>query len=103
MTVGFYQRIYNGKTEVLVRRKKIIRDDPVTNGELKSRYIQLNNYYVKKKGVYSEVNGKKSLFRLFGDKDKEIRKYFKANKIKYNKFPELAIAKAAEYYDLLTN
>ncbi|HVM86724.1 MAG TPA: hypothetical protein VMT76_00955 [Puia sp.] len=103
MEAGFYQRLYHGKTEVLVKRKKIIRDDPVTNGELKSRYIPVNNYYVRKNGAYIKVDNKKSLLKVFQDKNKELARYLKSKKLKYKKDPELTIEKAAAYYDLLTS
>ena len=101
--IGFYDRVYDGKTEVLVKRNKIIKDDPPIANEISSRYLQRNSYFVKKHNVYFQVSTRKSLLELFDDRDKEIRKYLRKNKIKFRKQPEYTIIKAAQYYDLLTN
>lgn len=100
---GFYDVVYNGKTEVLVKREKTIKDDQPITYELISRYIQHNSFFVKIQNTYFEVSTKKSLFKIFDSKYREIRSYLKKNKIKFRKQPELAIIKAAQYYDLLTN
>lgn len=101
--IGFYNRIYNGKTTVLIKRKKTIREDAVTTGVATSRFIQQNTYFVKRGNSYSRVSSKKSLIKLFNEQSKEIRKYLKKNKIDFKSQPEYAIVEAARYYDLLTN
>lgn len=101
--MGFYDRVYNGKTEVLVKRKKIIKEDPPSGNELVSKFVQHNSYFVKMHNAYFQVATKNSLSKLFKDKYKEIRRHLKKDKIKFRKQPELAIIKAAQYYDLLTN
>jgi hypothetical protein len=100
---GFYNRIYNGKTLVLVKRKKILNEDPPANGASKFHYVQRNTYFVKKEKTYFRVTSKRSLFKLFDDKGKDIRRYLRKNKINFNDQPEYAIAQAARYYDSLTN
>ncbi len=101
--IGFYDRVYKGKMEVLVRRKKIIKDDPVVNGEIKSRYKAVENYFIKRNNAYFPVRTEKSVVRLFKDRDKEIRRYIKKNKLSFKKQPEYAIIQVARYYDQLTN
>lgn len=101
--IGFYNRIYNGKTEVIVKRKKVLNEDPPANGVSQFHYLQHNSYFVKKKNVYFQVSSRKSLFKLFDDKNKEIRKYLRKNKINFKEQPEYAILQASKYYDLLTN
>ncbi len=101
--IGFYDRIYNGKTEVIVKRKKLIMDDPPISNEIVTRFVQYNSYFVKKNHAYFQVVTKSSLSKLFEGKYKEIRRYLKKSKIKFRKQPELALIKAAQYYDQLTN
>ncbi len=100
--IGFYDRIYNGKTEVLVKRTKDIKDDPTIANEIISRFLQHNSYFVRKHHLYFQVATRKSLLKLFDDRDKQIRKYLRKNKIKFRKQPEYTIVKAAQYYDQLT-
>ncbi|HXB45289.1 MAG TPA: hypothetical protein VNV85_14585 [Puia sp.] len=101
--IGFYDRIYNGRTEVLVKRTKAVKDEPLIGNEIVSRFLQHNSYFVKKHNIYFQVGTRKSLLKLFDDRDKQIRKYLRKNKIKFRQQPENTVVKAAQYYDQLTN
>ena len=101
--IGFYNRIYNAKMQVLVKRKKVLTEDPPAYGVSQFHYLQRNSYFVKKQKIYFQVSSRKSLFKLFDDKSKEIRRYLRKNKIDFKEQPENAIVQAAQYYDLLTN
>jgi hypothetical protein len=101
--IGFYDRIYNGRTEVIVKRKKVLNEDPPANGVSQFHYLQRNSYFVKKQHIYFQVSSRKSLLKLFDDKNKDIRRYLRKNKINFKDQPEYAILQASKYYDLLTN
>jgi hypothetical protein len=103
LIAGFYDRVYDGNTTVLVKRKKLLADADALNGVARMRYTPKENYFVKTKGDYTEITNKKNLFKLFGEQYKDVRKYLKKNKINYKKQPEYYIAKASEYFDQLTH
>jgi len=66
-------------------------------------YYTDKNYYLKKGGVYYEVNSRGKFLDVLQDKKKELKKYLKDNNISYGDNPELAMAALATYYDSLTN
>jgi hypothetical protein len=101
--IGFYNRLYNGKYAVFVKRRKIIKDDPVIHGEMKSRYLAIEDYFIKKNGVYYPVRTAKSVTGLLKDKDKDLRRFIKKNKLNFKKRPEYAIVQVVKYYDEITN
>ncbi|PWT77280.1 MAG: hypothetical protein C5B59_04480 [Bacteroidetes bacterium] len=95
---GYYDRLYNGKSMVLAKRKKITADIVVEN-VYSFRYQESDHYFVKKDGAFIPVHNKKTTMHVFKDRKKELLKLLKKNKIKFKTNPELAIARAAEYYD----
>lgn len=95
----FYDRVYSGQTTVFVLRKKITKDDPVVNGEIKSRYIKADEYYVQENNSFYQVRGEKSLLKLFGDRQKELKRFMRKNKLNFRKRPEAAITAAVAYFD----
>jgi len=103
IATGFYDRTYQGKTSVFIKRKKILRDDPVENGELKSRYRQVDEYFIKKDENYFAITSYELLLKIFAEKSSDVKKYLRKNKIKFKKTPERTITEAAKYYDQLTN
>jgi hypothetical protein len=100
---GFYDEVYGGKTQVLVRWTKDIQIS--TGGVLgpESYFNPTKHYYIRKANVYYTVTGKGSLIDILRDKKKEVQQYIKANKIKFRQDPEEAMVKIASYYDHLIN
>jgi hypothetical protein len=103
MDIGFYEIAYEGKIQLLIKRKKVIRQDPITGDEIKSRYVEIDQFYIKKKNIFFQVASKKTLFEILKEKAKDIRKALRAGKIKFNKNSESAILQSVKYYDQLTN
>jgi hypothetical protein len=99
---GFYDEVYKGKLEVLVKRSKNIQTTSGLN-TLESYFNPSINYYLKKNNVYYEISGKGSLLDLLKDKKKDIQQYIRANQINYRKDPAGALVKIASYYDHITN
>jgi hypothetical protein len=100
---GFYDELYNGKTQVLVKRSKNIQT--ATSGILgpESYFNLVKNYYLRKNKVYYSITGKGSMIDVLKDRKKQIQQYIKANQIKFRRDPEEAMVKIASYYDHLTN
>lgn len=97
---GFYDLLYKGETEVLVKRTKTVRED-ISSGTFK-RFPQENNrIYVRKENAYYEIKSKASLLRVFKGKKKEIRKFLKESSIRFFEDKELAAVEVARHYDKL--
>ena len=99
---GYYDQIYNGKSEVLVKRSKSIQTNG--GGTLGAdRYFSPDNdYYFRKNHVYYKISRQRELLSVLQDKKKELQQYIKANQIKFRSNPEAAMVKIATYYDHLT-
>jgi len=95
LTLGFYDLVYKGKSQVLVKQTKLIDETKTTEIVYEDR----SDIYVKKDNKYFPVSSKGSLMDIFKDKKKELNQYLKDNKINYYKDKEGAIAKLAGYYD----
>jgi hypothetical protein len=94
---GLYDQLYNGKSEVLIKRKKELQ---ITTTQQKL-YLENNKLFVKK-GLYHEVSSRAGLLSILKDKKKEIRKYINDNNIEFRNNLELALVTVVAYYDTLT-
>jgi len=99
---GYYEKLYDGKTRVLAKRKKIL-EQRYAGGAAISNYLENDHYYILKNDVYNPVSTKKSVLNLFKDHKKEMKKYFRKNKVKFSPRPEFGIVRAAAYYDQIKN
>jgi hypothetical protein len=96
---GFYDLLYEGKSQVLVKRTKLVDESKTTE----IVYEDKTAIYVKKENKYLPVSGKGALMDIFKSKRKELNQYLKSNKIKYGKDEEGAVARLASYYDQISN
>ena len=100
MEKGFYQKIYDGSSQVLSRHIKKIHY--TTNAEKTvSRYRQYDSYYIVNNGRFFEVRGKSGLANAYRDKKSEVKKYISDNKLNFSKDPAGTLAAVARYYDQL--
>ncbi|MBC7849871.1 MAG: hypothetical protein H7Y31_09045 [Chitinophagaceae bacterium] len=99
---GFFQRVYNGTSTVLVKRRKqvVFR---TTEEKSISSYIQYNDYYVRSRNRYQVVEGNNSVLRAFSDHRSELKKFINNNKLNVRKQAELALIRIASHYDQLKN
>lgn len=99
---GFYEILYNGKVKVLAQRVKTVHED-ISSGTYKADYLVKDRFYIQKEGAYHEVKSKGSVLGLFPDQSKVLRKYLRANKLKFNdEQREAAITQATKRYEELT-
>ncbi len=100
---GFYDELYNGKSQVLVKRSKNMQ---TTTGGLEgpeSYFDPAVSYYIRKNNIYYSFSSQGSMLTVLKDKKKELQQYIRANQINFRKEPEEAMVKIASYYDHLTN
>jgi hypothetical protein len=103
LTTGFYDQIYSGKTEVLVRRYKSTLEDVSPEGIFTKILKQKNEIYLKKDAKYFSVASSGSVIKALGNKQKEILSHLKKSNIKFKKDPEKAIVMMVTFYDQLSN
>jgi hypothetical protein len=99
---GFYEKLYDGKTDLYAKRKKTIREETSRN-EILNIVDEKNSFYVKKNGVFHSVNNIKALLQVFNDRKESIRNHLKEKRIKFRKNREAAVLMAVKYYDSLSN
>jgi len=100
-STGFYDLLYNGKIIVLAKRRKQIEQAFKAEDSLK--FVQYNEYLIKKNNIYYTVDSKRSLMNVFQDQKDKVKKYFRKSNLDFKKNPENAIVKTAEYYGQLND
>lgn len=99
---GIYDELYNGKSEVLVKRYKNIQTTSGGFSGPESYFDPHKSMFIKKGRNYFAISGKKALLDVLKDKKKELVSYIKSANIKFRKDPEDAMVKIATFYDHLT-
>jgi len=99
---GFYDKLYQGKNTLFVKRKKLIREERAGN-DLSNVVDEKNIFYILKQGIYYPVKNLRGLLNILSGRREQIQQYLKKNGIKFRKDREKAILMAVEYYDRLSN
>lgn len=99
---GFYDLLHNGQTKLLARHEKQLQERTSTNG-LEGYYNDINKFYIKKDGVYYQVNNKSSVLKVLNDKKKELKEFSRSTKIKFRNNRDTAILKMVQHYDSLSS
>lgn len=100
---GFYQLLHNGAVKVLVQRVKTIHED-ISSGTYKADYIPQDRFFILKDGVYHSVKTKGSVLNVFADKSKELKKFIRANQLKFKDLQrEETISRVTQQYEELTH
>jgi hypothetical protein len=102
LPTGFYDRLYNGKTIVLVKRKTRLQETYVYS-QIVYEYIRQDIYYVIIAGQIVQVDSKSSVLKLFNSKKSEIKSFMKKNKLNFKLDFEKTLVAISAYYDQLTS
>lgn len=97
---GYYDVLCSGTLGVQARRTKQI-DERVSVQEYTRTANERDHFFMVKDGVYYPIGNVFGLLAQMGDRRKTVRQYLRKNKIKPRRDKELAIVKAAEYYNQL--
>lgn len=96
---GFYEQLYTGRTWLLKKEKKDVREEVTATID---RYIDhAVSYYLKKGDTYYPVNNKRSLLRALKDKSPELKKFMRRNGLKLKEDKETTLVKVSAWYDSL--
>jgi hypothetical protein len=102
LPTGFYQLLYAGKTSLLKRNQKTLREE-LENVDGVIRYVDQHLlYYYKKNGLFYAIKSKKDALHFFQDRKKDIQQYISKNSLDLRSNRENTLLKIAEYYDQLT-
>ncbi len=98
----FYELLFNGRVQVLARRKKVLEDIFKGDDILRVFYSQ-DLFYIYKQDRYYAANNKKDVFIIFKDKRHEIKNLMRHQKIKFTKknFEDALITAAGIYGQLI--
>lgn len=99
---GFYDQLYKGRSEVLVKRSKSIQNSSVLVTVIETFFVAKKEIFLEKNGIYTGVGSQGSVLDVFKDKKKEIKQYVRSSQVKFSDDQERAIVNAASYYDQLT-
>ncbi|MCR5887850.1 hypothetical protein LRS06_08670 [Hymenobacter sp. J193] len=98
---GFYEVLEDNTLQVLAKRAKRMQEH-VNQGQKYLEFVETNKLFIKKSGVFYSVSSKGSVTRLLADRSKEIQKYIRDNKLKFNKNTrESDIIQVVRFYNSL--
>lgn len=100
LETGFYEQLYDGKSTVLVKHKKLIVDQ-MLYGVSTLSYGDVNIYYVRFQGKYVAVGSKSAVLSLFKSRKSEIKTFMRKNKLNLKSEFEKTLVAVSAYYDQL--
>lgn len=96
---GFYQRLYNGSAEVLVKHKKVLLYKTTIDKTL-TWYESYTYYYIRRGNEWFTINSRNDIVKALSDKKTEIRRFL-SRKEKFKKDPVALLNAVAAYYEEL--
>ncbi|MEP7143654.1 MAG: hypothetical protein ABI707_12320 [Ferruginibacter sp.] len=97
---GFYNLLYKGKICLLKKQIKTVREI-ITSNELQHFADEKDHYYIKNDDGIHLVKKRKDLFKLLGDRRKEVQQFIRANKLSFRKDRQNMLTQSTTYYDRL--
>ncbi len=95
---GFYDVLYDGKTRVIARRQKSTQER-IESLTVTINFEERNRYFILQNGRYHAVKSKRSVLTVLENRQGDLKKFLRANGVKYRKDRETALRKMAEFYD----
>jgi hypothetical protein len=99
LSPGFYDLVYNGKSQVLIKRTKITVENTVGSQTTEITYLDGADVYIKKANRFYLVNSRNAFLDVFKEKKKDLNHYLKENNINYKDDKEGAVTRLANYFD----
>jgi hypothetical protein len=101
VSTGYYEVLADNGVQFLARRKKRLHQQ-VSQGRTVAEFLTIDELFIKKGQTYYRVGSKGSATRPFADRSKEIQKYVRDNKLKFDKKSrEASITQLTQYYSTL--
>ncbi len=102
LATGFYDRLYNGKTIVIAKRRTRLQETYIYS-QINYEYIRQDIYYLIVSGQIVPVDSKSSVLKLFNSKKSEIKAFIRKNKLNFKSEFEKTLVAISAYYDQLTS
>lgn len=97
---GFYDLMHSDNSQFLVKRIKTSQERATPTG-MEGEFREGDKFYILKDGKYHQVNSKRSVYKVFKDKKRQLQKFASAQRFKFRKQREEAILALTRYYDSL--
>ena len=98
---GYYERLYNGKTKVFIKRRK--QQERSFRAEDPYIFKEYDDYFILNGNRYYKIEKKKDINRAFKNHYKETSSYLKSLRINFKKNKDRYLTEAATYYDHFGN
>jgi hypothetical protein len=95
---GYFDQLYSGDPGFYAKREKRLSSG---TGSEELKYIELNSYYIRLNNVYYFVSSKSELLDILKDKEDEVKKYIRTNKLNFKKNLESSLVLSTIYYSQL--
>lgn len=101
---GYYRVLYNGKSQIIVKEKKLIQVTPGQTNAETVRWVDASvDYYLKTSKGYEKFSRLNTLLSLFGNHRKAVAGFIKDKKLKNRQDKESVFYQAVIFYDQLTD
>ena len=98
---GFYKQAYVGNASVLVKKSKSFKEI-VDNYGARKKFSENTRYYIFVKNTMYYINSESGMLKVFETQKAALKKYLRANNLKFKRQPEKVLVVAASYYDQLS-
>lgn len=100
---GFYQVLVDNKTSLYKEEIKKLSEKIMNSTELSIQIDVYTHYYIEKNDRFFVIQRKSQVFKVFKDKEKEIKKYIKTQHLNFRKDKDNMLTNVVAYYNHLTN
>ena len=98
---GFYNVLSEGNLTFLKKQVKTVREVIIGSNELIRVIDEKNYYYIKKNDRMFLLKSSNDLYKLMGDRKKEVQQFVKENKLKFSNDKQDMLTKATLYFNSL--
>ena len=98
---GFYNVLSEGNLTLLKKQVKTVREEIIGANELIRVIDEKNYYYIKKNDRMFLLKSSNDLYKLMGDRKKEVQQFVKENKLKFSNDKQDMLTKATGYFNSL--
>lgn len=100
---GYYEVLYSGKTQVLARREKRVKELTNAGRDVVYQVNSFNTYYILTSSGYERISDRASLLNVFADKRTELNSFLNSNRFSFPREMEEALIQSTRYYDQIKN
>lgn len=95
---GIYEILYNGKTEVLLKRITTVQERTAADEYFEEQVY----YYIRNNNTYYKISSKGSILKVLKDKKPALQQHIKQSGLDFRDQKQQAFVELASYYDELT-